>query len=422
MLKEMNIEGLDTNKVMISVTHTHTSHACWAEHPKGATSIVDKYLPEDKRPVVERPEGVMDEVEAGIFVSTRAAEAIAEAWKNRTDAYYANEFGRAVVGHCRRVVYDDATAKMYGDTHLANFYDMEAGSDSGVELLYFFNAEKQLTGVAVNIACPSQVVEHRSFVSSDYWGKVKILLREKFGENIYVLGLCGAAGDQAPRDMIRFVNPENPIDDPQIHRDVKVARKADPNMFEIEGTWELGKRIANVICDKYEAAVEEMHDAEVLKHAYTSIDFPLRKVTLTERDHAQEILDDYLRNSDKKNFDASDRAKLYLYCGIISRYELQQKSSVAPGEVHVLRLDNIAFGTNPFELFQNFGNRIKALSDAEQTFIIQLCCGRGGYLPTKEAERGGHYSAYVTSGTTDHTGGEMLVNKTLTLIRALFKD
>ena len=58
------------------------------------------------------------------------------------------------------------------------------------------DTNKKLTGIVANIACPAQVVEHRSFISSDYWGKAKAFLREKLGEHIYLLGLGGAGGDQ----------------------------------------------------------------------------------------------------------------------------------------------------------------------------------------------------------------------------------
>ena len=44
---------------------------------------------------------------------SKISEAVIEAWNNRKSAYMANEFGRAVVGHCRRVVYDDGTSKMW---------------------------------------------------------------------------------------------------------------------------------------------------------------------------------------------------------------------------------------------------------------------------------------------------------------------
>ena len=36
-------------------------------------------------------------------------------------------------------------------------------------------------------------------------------------------------------------------------------------------------------------------------------------------------------------------------------------------------------------------------------------------------EKGGHYSAYVSSGTTDHVGGNMLVRTTLEKINKMFR-
>ena len=90
-------------------------------------------------------------------------------------------------------------------------------------------------------------------------------------------------------------------------------------------------------------------------------------------------------------------------------------------ETHVLRIGDVAFATNPYELFLGYGNRIRARSLAKQTFLIQLCCGAFGYLPTEKAERGGHYSAFVGSGTTGHVGGEILVRKTLEEINEMFK-
>ena len=41
-------------------------------------------------------------------------------------------------------------------------------------------------------------------------------------------------------------------------------------------------------------------------------------------------------------------------------------------ECHVIRLGNIAFASNQFELFMDYEQRIQARSPAEQTFIIQL--------------------------------------------------
>jgi hypothetical protein len=48
----------------------------------------------------------------------------------------------------------------------------------------------------------------------------------------------------------------------------------------------------------------------------------------------------------------------------------------------------VAIATDDFELFTDFGIRIKARSRALQTFLIQLA-GPGTYVPTERAARGG---------------------------------
>jgi hypothetical protein len=191
---------------------------------------------------------------------------------------------------CRRVVYDDGQARMWGDTNHPNFTELEGGNDSGIELIYTYDENKELTGVVANIACPAQVVEHRSFISSDYWGKVRENLRRHFGKDIKVLGLCSAAGDQCPRDMIRWVNPESPIDDPNIKRDSYIERRADPSMFDLSGLRLVGKRISNEIISVYEELDGELCDEAFLEHRTLKLPFPLRRVTISEYEDAPEKL------------------------------------------------------------------------------------------------------------------------------------
>jgi hypothetical protein len=91
-----------------------------------------------------------------------------------------------------------------------------------------------------------------------------------------------------------------------------------------------------------------------------------------------------------------------------------------PRKDRVARFDDMAIATNPFELFVDYGNQIRARSAAAQTFLIQLACDGGSYLPTERAERGGHYSAFVSSGVTGHVGDRLLVDKTVETIRRLW--
>jgi hypothetical protein len=359
--------------------------------------------------------------EAAEFVCEKIALAAYKAWTNRQEALYTNEFGRAAVGMCRRAHYDDGTSQMWGDTNTANFVAMEGGSDSGIELIYTFDKQKNLVGIVANIACPAQILEQRSFISGDYWGRTKAILRKHFGEQIYLLGICGAAGDQCPRDLVRWVEPETPIDDPNVKRPNVLKRKADPSMYDISGCNRVGKRIANEIISVFEEITEWKEEA-VLTHKVIETKLPLRKVTMAEYNHAVRELEAYIaKHAQKESFNYEDNARMHVFTGTIKRFRDQQKTEVYPIEYHIIRFGDIAIATSPFEMFLDYGNRIKARSYAEQTFIIQLCCGASGYLPTEKAEKAGHYSAYVSSGYVGHEGGDILTRNTIAEINEMWE-
>lgn len=275
---------------------------------------------------------------------------------------------------------------------------------------------------AISIGSVNKILEQRSFISADYWGRVKANLREKLGEDTYLLGMCGAAGDQCPRDLVRWVNPETPIDDPNVKRPNYIKRKADPSMYDISGCNKAGKRIANEILSVYEE-ITGYHHSPVFAHEVVHLNLPLRKATMEQYHDAVAQIEKYIeKNKDKDQFNFEDSARMHVYAGTIKRYREQQYTEVVPIEYHVLRLGDICVTTNPFELFLDFGNRIKARSYARQTFIAQLCCGSLGYLPTEKAEKAGHYSAYISSGSVGHEGGDLLVRDSLARINKLFED
>lgn len=413
------------DKVMVGAIHTHTAPAYARRSDNlggGGLDVLKTLLPDAKYEELVKYEGddLFEGEEAHDYFAARIAEAAIAAWDNRKEGMYATGFGRAAIGMCRRVCYDDGSAKMWGDTSFANFETLEAGNDSGIEIIFVYNADKALTGVIANVACPAQVLEHRNFISSDYWGKVKKMLREKLGEDLFVLGLCSAAGDQCPRDMIRWVQPETPINDPNIVRENPMPRDADPSMFDLSGCVKAARRIKDEILYALEEVNAYVSDT-TLSHEAFILDLPLRRVTVAEKDKAVEAIEKFAEATRGKTINFRDKARMHIHAGTVSRYNMQQSINTFPIEVHTLRLGDVAFATNPFELFLDYGNKIRARSPARQTFLIQLCCGACGYLPTKKAEEGSHYSAYVSSGSTGHEGGDLLVRKTLTELNKLFE-
>ena len=426
-----NTVGLDPMKVVYSAIHTHTAPVYPRQNRTASAtgmshsfrSLLESELPADKKyvesaNVTANPEIITSQEMLELLID-RLTKVTLEAWNNRAPGSYSNAFGRAVVGLCRRAAYSDGSAQMWGDTNTAVFTELEGGNDSGIELMYVFNEQNELTGIVANLACPAQCVQHRHFVSPDFWGEVKVLLRKYFGEDLFLLTQCSAAGDQCPVDLIRWVEPESDLHDPNCKRNNPPKRKADPSMFDLAGMRKAGKRIANEIIDLYEEGLDDAMDEPVFEHRVETFQLPIRRATLTDLNNAKRGIKEYLANVDR-DVDFNDLANLQVHLGILQRFDIQERMETLDTEVHIIRLGTVAFATNPFELFLDFGNQIKARSLAEQTFLIQLCNGSEGYLPTKKAEDGGHYSAFISSGWIGHVGGEMLVRQTLKNINEMF--
>ena len=317
--------------------------------------------------------------------------------------------GFADVACNRRAVYKNGSALMYGSTEDKNFRSVEGIEDHDVNSMFFWNAKNELLAMIVNVSCPSQVVEGLRTVNADYWHSVRELIHKKYGKDVVVLGLCGAAGDMAPR--------------PQY------LKNAEARMAKLRGTDRLGevaRRIARAVDETY-SAVEKTKTADVpLIHRFAIFDLPQQKVS-------KKLYEEFKRqaaNYDQKRKAAKDRGAdgphvFYNWTNrVVKRYEGQQgvANPTYPIPVHAIRIGQTAICTNPFELYTDFGIEMKSRSRAVQTFIVQLSDSRGfsGYLPSAFAVRGGGYGAIPQSNFVGAEGGHVLVEKTLEMLNPLF--
>lgn len=376
-LLEGKLEGVDLKKVFLNATHTHTA-------PATSNRWYD---------VTE--EGVMKPLEYAEFFLARAAEAVAEAWKGRRPGGVAWGLGYAVVGLNRRMVYADGRAAMYGANNRPDFRHVEGGEDHAVESLFFFDGERKLTGVAVNVACPSQVLEAQSTISSDFWDDVRTVLRSRVAPDLHVLGWCGPAGDQSPHPQLR--------------------KAADARMRKLHGVTEtraIAERIADAVDYAYRGVKSEIATDLPFAHRVDELRLPGRKITDAEYRSALAVVESIEKKPAEKR-DSADVTRLRWHGKVVERYRKPDDFAVYPVELHVLRLGDVAIATNPFELFLDYGVQIRARSRSLQTFLIQLAAGTGGYLPTEQAVAGGGYSAVPESGFVGPDGGRVLVDRTV---------
>lgn len=389
------IEGLDVNKILAFAIHTHTAPCVLDESFDRLNWNKWKSLSKDE---YMHPKEYME------FLVDKLVQVVTEAWNNRKPAKVSMELGHAVVGHCRRTVFDDR-AVMYASPDTANFVGLEGPSDHGVELMYFWDMEDKLTGVIVNVACPAQVVEGMNVISADYFGAARRQIKERISQDVYVLPQIAPAGDQSPRDLIRRDKSENNM----------------TNSFE--GMEELGSRVADAVVKKYESAKQKAQSDLVFKHSVEDIYLPIRKVTLGEVEWARKNYEELMKNyNSEAELQGGDLIKLTDYRAIFIRKEAQEKATFYKVELHAIRLGDAAFVTNPFELYIEYGLRIKARSKAKQTFAIQLSCGSGAYLPTRQAISGGSYGANVSNGIVGPEGGDLLVEYSVMAINRLWGE
>ena len=381
------LPDLDTRKVFLNGTHTHTAPEL----------VLDKY------PIPS--EGVIQVEQYRSFLAERVADAIALAWTARRAGSVTWGLSHAVVAYNRRAVYADGSAQMYGKTDPAEFRNLEGYEDHDVNTLFFWNDSEQLMAAVVNVSCPSQEVESRSAVNADFWHPVREGLRQRYGQQLCVLAWTGASGDQSPHVMYRNAADER----------MRQLRKLD----RLE---EIARRIVSAVDDAYETVKNDRHADVPLIHRIETIQLPIRLVTEAEYSEAEAAV----RKAGSlihQNPDAAAREyrRMKWYEETVERFE-RQKTQPKPSfqmELHVLRLGDVAICTNPFELFTDYGIRMKARSRAVQTFVVQLA-GLGGYLPTQKAVQGGHYSAVVHSTLVGPEGGTLLVDWTVDTINSLW--
>ncbi len=383
------VPELDTKKVFLAGTHTHTAPEL---------NLGRWVLPE---------EGVSSVAEYRQFFVERVAEAIVEAWNARKPASVTWGLSHAVVAYNRRAVYEDGSAQMYGKTDGPDFRGMEGYEDHDIGTMFFWNDGNQPTAAIINVSCPSQEVEAHRAVNVDFWYPVRVALRERFGEGCCVVGLCGAAGDQSPHLMYR-----------------KAAEERMRNLQGLDRLDEIASRIVRAVDDAYATVKDDRHSDIPLIHKVEMLVLPKRLVTEAEHAEAKARVASAaakVKEDPKANSREIRRAKWYQ--ATIDRFERQKTvpNPVTEMELHVVRIGDAVVCTNQFELFTDFGIRMKGRSKAEQTFVVQLV-GPGTYLPTARAVQGGHYSAVVHSSHVGPIGGQVLVDRTVELIDSMWAD
>jgi hypothetical protein len=248
------------------------------------------------------------------------------------------------------------------------------------------------------------VFELHHFISADYWGYARTAIREKIGD-VFILPICGAAGDQNPLDLTR-ISKNN---EKELRAWNAQAGEVFRNFDMAEECADIGDRIAEAVYRGIGKAKKNIQSRPVFRHTVKTVTIPIRMVTEEDyrdaEDQVKEILSEF---SPQHKMEGKDLVRLFEPLGIITRWEEQQRSRTASVRSNIVRIAEAAFCTNPFELFVEYSIRIRAKVRAPHVFLCQLTNGCAGYLPTDTAIAGGSYSSKPASTLADPRGGDIL--------------
>jgi hypothetical protein len=412
--KRLNEAGLDPQKVILHATHTHDA-------PNNGLELLGLREFDIAQEGVDL--GLKPTADYVQFAAERIAAAVSQAWRKRAPGGVAFGQEYAVIGRNRRWFDRDGNATMYGlnENTAEKFDHIEGYEDHSLNLLATYDESGVLTGLLVNVPSPSQETESLFEISADFWHEARRELRARFGEKLFILPQCSAAGELTSHLIFEAAAHE---------RMLKLRGRT--------GREEVAVRIADAVGRVLPYLPPTIDKAPQLQHRYETLQLPMNSLTEADVEDARQNVESYQAQYEAERQKFLDNPELQneprwyttmtyafnragWYRGVIERYEQAKTDSNYPAEVHVLRLGEIAFATNPFEYYLDFGIQIKVKSPATQTFIVQLA-GPGTYVPSRRAAEGGGYGAVPASNPVGPEGGQVLADYTIEKICELWQD
>ncbi len=442
---QRDLKELDPSCIFLSATHTHTapdlrmqSYGMVKQEEQTYKSMIAGTLSNDNDKYGVWPKlgwDIMLPADYLTFVADRIAGAIKEAWLKRSPSGIAYGMGYAVVGRNRRLTFEDGTAKMYGDATLPEYRHVEGYEEHFVYAMMTYDRTSKLTGIVVNLPCPSQVSETLWEISADFWHETRQEIRQRFGGDVFILAQCAPAGDISPHVLL-----DRPSEARMLYLKGLTDKMPEKPDIGLGAPFALRKaialRIADAVSDIVPAAARAINwDPEFLHYAEI-LELPRRMITeadveealATARPHKEQyerllktINDPELRKQPRwwcAFTTASQRMKRGERVRKI--FEMQRTNPMFPVELHAARIGEIAFATNPFELYVDFATRIRAQSKAIQTFLVQKAGGTGTYLPTARSVKHKGYGSDPASIDVGQAGGDKLVEWTVKTINQMW--
>lgn len=270
--------------------------------------------------------------------------------------------GKTKIGYNRRCCWMDGTHTMHARKGIEEFTGMEGTEDTGHLALFVRDRNGKLRTVLHHTTSHPCTFYGADFYSADYPGFARQCLRDVLG-NIPVLFFNGAIGDMGQEKMFR----QNSLGE---SKEQKLAR--------------CGHLLAGETLRLFHEA--EFHSDPVIDHRLENLELDVRLPDPERLRWAEQTL---AKVDNGENISPMDIVFAH-GSALLQKTFGETARDTAP--IHAIRIGDLAFITQPTELFCRFGLDIKRRSPFINTGVFSICDGYRGYCPTTEGIIGGGYS------------------------------
>ena len=361
--------GIPVPDILIAATHTHT----------GGSTVVREYFGSPETEYIE-------------FLIKRTADCITMAARNVSDCELSFGAGE-LTGHSYCRIFENApgsissAAKNVGPHKPKPYTEIDYGFT-----VIDVRRNGKTAGVVVNWANHCDTVGRGIGASADYPGKMREILKERFGADCAVLFLQGACGN---------VCHVNKLDE----------RTFVPGQYVKIGTALAGEAIKSI--ENAEPQRDPAIGAETLYLAVT------QRLPAPEQLAWADGVNALPGGSDSpedKNF--TDR-----YFARETYEQLKKGSAPVICDLQVIRIGELAIYTSPGELFNEYAREIKSRSPYPYNMIAAYANGYIGYITTPACASDDIYECRIKSGYTPEYGtGEKMTGLLLEAGNRLYKS
>ena len=386
MLLRASVPEFQDHELILSATHIHTGPG--TEERSFLTLLDGRADPQGAIPTGECRRQIALAIEAAVL----------QALGSMRESRFEYAVSHIITGVNRRATYADGSSEMYGDIHRPDFRGMEGRDGGPMQFLFARNeADGAISGVVAAVPCTAQCDEMGLYVTADYWGHARKTVRDELGQGVGILGLIRSAGDLSPHAMID-------------------GGKSLSDMRGADAAKQMGERIGGALLRAmHEASCAIPSDAP-LRHLWANEEMPVWTPTTEQYQWGKA----YLEEHEAELGALTDMMDFSSAAAYVKRYESAKERYTV--NLHALRIGDVALITNPFELFIEYADRIRAACPDANVIDVQLAGDENlGYLATQRAIDGGGYSAMIFSGVLNAEGGEAVVGSSIRMIRQIME-